>query len=32
MVEEHEYVVGEYGCVEIGYGTYWIVIDISECD
>jgi hypothetical protein len=34
MVEEHEFVVEEHRCVEIGYGSYSIVtrskVDVTE--
>ena len=32
MVEEHEQVVGELGCVVIGYGSDWTVKDNREFD
>jgi hypothetical protein len=31
MVEKHEYVVGELGCVVIGYGSDGTVKDIRQC-
>jgi hypothetical protein len=32
MVEKHELVVGELGCVVTGYGSGWTMKNIRECD